>query len=72
MTIKNRYTLSLIYKMQDRIRRAKYFTRLDLREVYYKVRMKEGEEWKTTFESRLGYFEYLIMSFGLINAPATF
>jgi hypothetical protein len=44
MTIKNRYTLPLIHEMQDRIREAKYFTRLDLREFYYKVRIKEGEE----------------------------
>jgi hypothetical protein len=72
MTIKNRYTLPLIHEMQDRIRGAKYFTRLDLREAYYKVRMKEGEEWKTAFGSRLGHFEYLVMPFGLTNAPATF
>jgi hypothetical protein len=44
MTIKNRYTLFLIYKMQDRIRETKYFIRLDLRKAYYKVRIKEEKE----------------------------
>jgi Reverse transcriptase (RNA-dependent DNA polymerase) len=72
MTIKNRYTLPLIYEMQDRIRKAKYFIRLDLRKAYYKVRIKEEEEWKTAFGSRLGHFEYLVMPFGLTNAPVTF
>jgi hypothetical protein len=72
MTIKNRYTLSLIYEIQDRIRGVKYFIRLDLRKVYYKVRIKEKEEWKTAFRSRLGYFEYFIILFGLTNALATF
>jgi hypothetical protein len=44
ITIKNRYTLPLIHEMQDHIREVKYFTRLDLREAYYKVRIKEEEE----------------------------
>jgi hypothetical protein len=42
--IKNRYTLPLIHEIQNRIRGAKFFTRFDLREAYYKVRMKKGEE----------------------------
>jgi hypothetical protein len=44
MTIKNHYTLPLIYEMQDRIRETKYFTRLNLREAYYKIQIKEEEE----------------------------
>jgi hypothetical protein len=72
MTIKNRYTLSLIHEMQDRIREAKYFIRLNLRKAYYKVWIKEGEKWKTAFKSRLGYFEYLVMPFGLTNALVIF
>jgi hypothetical protein len=42
--IKNRYILPLIYEIQDRIRETKFFTRFDLREAYYKVRIKKGEE----------------------------
>jgi hypothetical protein len=44
--VKNRYTLSLIHEMQDRIKGSKIFSKIDIRERYYKVRMKEGEKWK--------------------------
>jgi hypothetical protein len=46
ITVKNRYTLSLIYKMQDRIKEAKIFSKIDIRERYYKIRMKKNKEWK--------------------------
>jgi hypothetical protein len=46
ITIKNRYTLSLIHEMQDRIKRSKIFTKVDIREGYYKIRIKEDKEWK--------------------------
>jgi hypothetical protein len=47
ITIKNRYTLSLIHEMQDKIKGSKIFTKIDIREKYYKIRIKEGKEWKT-------------------------
>jgi Reverse transcriptase (RNA-dependent DNA polymerase) len=71
ITVKNRYILPLIHEMQDRIRKAKFFTKLDLREAYYKIRIKEGEKWKTAWRSRLGHYEQLIIPFKLTNAPAT-
>jgi hypothetical protein len=46
ITVKNRYTLSLIHKMQDRIKEAKIFIKMDIREGYYKIKIKKGEEWK--------------------------
>jgi hypothetical protein len=58
--------------MQDRIKESKIFTKINIREGYYKIRMKEGEEWKTAWGSRLGHYEQLVMPFGLINAPASF
>ena len=52
ITIKNRYALPLISELQDRFQGAKWFTKLDVRDAYYLVRMKEGEEWKTAFRTR--------------------
>jgi hypothetical protein len=45
--IKNRYILSLIYEMQNRIKKFKIFSKIDIREGYYKIKIKESKEWKT-------------------------
>jgi len=72
ITIKNCYLLLLISEVQDRLRKARYFTKLDLHKDYYLVQIKEGEEWKTAFRTCLKYFKYIVMLFGLTNAPAIF
>ncbi|SLM33518.1 Ribonuclease H-like domain [Lasallia pustulata] len=72
ITVKNSYPLPLISELQDRLQKAKWFTKLDVRQAYHQIRMKAGEEWKTAFRTRLGYFEYRVMPFGLTNAPASF
>uniref|UniRef100_A0A8C5MEV2 Gypsy retrotransposon integrase-like protein 1 n=1 Tax=Leptobrachium leishanense TaxID=445787 RepID=A0A8C5MEV2_9ANUR len=72
ITIKNKYPLPLITEFMDRLRGAQYFTKLDLRDAYNLVRIRGGDEWKTAFRSRYGHFEYLVMPYGLCNAPATF
>lgn len=72
ITRKDRYPLPLIPDLLDRLRAAKRFTKLDLRGAYNLVRIAQGDEWKTTFRTRYGSFEFLVMHFGLCNAPSTF
>jgi hypothetical protein len=72
VTIANRYPLPLMSELQDRIRGAQFFTKIDLKNGYHLVRIKEGDEWKTAFRTRYGLYEFLVMPFGLSNAPATF
>ena len=72
LTIKNRYPLPLIGELFDRLGQAKRFTQLDLTSAYHRMKIKEGDEWKTAFRTRYGHFEYQVMPFGLSNAPASF
>jgi hypothetical protein len=70
ITIKNRYPLPNISELQDQLSGAKFFTALNLRGAYNLIRMKKGEEWKTAFRTRYGYYKYTVMPFRLTNAPA--
>jgi Reverse transcriptase (RNA-dependent DNA polymerase) len=72
VTIRNRHPLPLISETLDWLSRAKRFTKFNLRDAYHRIRIKRGDEWKTAFYTRYSYFEYTVMPFGLINAPATF
>ena len=72
ITIKNVYPLPLITEMLDRIAGSEWFTSLDLKDAYWLVRIRKGDEWKTAFRTRYGLFEYLVMPFGLSNAPSNF
>ena len=70
--IKNRYFLLLIRKLLDWLEQAKRFTQLNLTSAYYWMRIKKGDNWKWAFQTRYGYFEYQVMSFGLFNTLISF
>uniref|UniRef100_A0A8C6M2A9 Gypsy retrotransposon integrase-like protein 1 n=1 Tax=Nothobranchius furzeri TaxID=105023 RepID=A0A8C6M2A9_NOTFU len=72
ITVKDKYPLPLLSSTFEPVQDATVFTRLDLRNAYHLVRIRQGDEWKTAFKTPLGHFEYLVMPFGLTNAPAVF
>ena len=72
VTIKNKTSLPLISETLDRLEGAKVFTKLDLVDVYHKIQIQKGDEWKTAFRTRDSHFKYLVLPFGLSNAPTTF
>ena len=69
--VRNRYPLPLIPTLLDRLQTGHIFSKIELRGAYNPVRIKLGDEWKTTFRTRYGHFEYKVMPFGLTNAPTS-
>jgi hypothetical protein len=72
ITIKSRYPLPLTTEIMDRVKGATRFIRLDVRDALNRLRVAEGDKWKTAFRTRYGHFKYLVTPFGLCNAPASF
>ncbi|KAK3528240.1 hypothetical protein QTP86_027953 [Hemibagrus guttatus] len=72
ITVKFRYPLSLVPAALEHLRDATIFTQLDLRSVYNLIRIREGDEWKTAFITLTSHYEYLVMPYGLANAPSVF
>jgi len=72
VTQKDQYPIPLLSDLLDAPNKARIYSKIDLRNAYHLVHIAEGDEWKTTFRTRYGSFEWLVMLFGLSNAPAAF
>jgi hypothetical protein len=72
ITIKNRHLFFLVGEILNRFNGVAVYTKFDLKDAYYKIRIREGDEWKTAFRIRYGHFEYKMMLFDLINVSVIF
>ncbi len=71
ITKKDRYPIPLIEKILSQLEGTKYFSKIDIYQAFYRIRMSEDSKELTTFLTRFGAFKYLVMPFGLCNSPTS-
>jgi len=72
LTCKDHYPIPLITDLLDAPKKARIYTKINLRNAYHLVHIAKGDKWKTTFRTHYGSFKWLVMPLGLANAPAAF